>query len=1235
MNKNINIPGRLHSVATDGQVAGANEIYDDEQQKFQQEVNTELREEMEDAKEVVGSFDDRVKAIEDLAEISIEGGEVQVANTAEEIVAGSGKVPTANALNERLTSSDYVDDEPVAGSEKLLKSGGVYNELYSGTVTKQFSGSAVNRLLKVPFEINKDSSYIIDMTEAGLSNTDIDNLLYLRTATGSGNNTYVWQYTFTAEDKTEIKNKHKFSVDYNAEYNTSYIHLYFTSDYTPSAGNIITFALKEMKSAFVTRDEYNPSYLKGKVIVCFGDSITEFYGRGREDVEYKRYSDYIEEYTGAECINIGIGGTHLSQRNDPVIVEPGVYHASDYAALDVINIVRAACGMNYNENNSYLELAEIAANQIKLYKETHDDNTAQIARLAAIDWSKVDYVTFLAGTNDWNSGVSLGQTGSNDVTTVLGAINECIRIILSTYKHLKVVWFTPTVRWIGYDTTPASMVPENFSDIYKKNGITLREFSSIIQQEVSLNHIPICDLYNGLGWNMSNFEQYFVIDGTHPFAGFKYLGLFISEFLESGNSTTNLQYIKKLIENKVDKIEGKGLSTNDYTDEEKEVVDCNTFTQSAEYISVETDSEGRILEGIKTDGTKKINTDVELNGDVSITGNKTSTVENVVEYIEAKIDSNNKLIEGVTPEGKKHISQFDNETETVIRGISTSSRVIRIPLLNANFTSPVPVTITGTKGHENAKYEFELPLNPDAYNVRFKFRITENLLNQEKNAKIASINNAQITVQSIPLAQSQSEVEYDGNTYTINWPTTDGGLKFNNGGIDKVYERQHLGQQAFSVKYLGAGTCTIENNGSAILLVVDGVLTQYLFSQYPIVSELYAAMSSNPDIELQFNAIDKRNCNELAIFSSISLRSEFYCDDEGGYNPQNRRMISDSAPFYLRYAVSEEWHQVEIVKIGNKLYSTCDGIVETVSAIGTNNILILGGECGVLFKDLEIYTNSSHDAEVVDYVFRGETQNKFIISEVNPYIVIFEVHGMYDGPAYTVTPASTEDGMSSMNIDTMDYILSTVKEKGYVPVSIKDIANWCVSGGKLPKRCYTLIFDDVRWQVCFDLNIRTVFSRYGAKPSLALITARDTIPIYDGVSITKKDAVDICRAAGWDVVSHTHNHRSTYALKPSQYAEWLYDDIKDADKIGADGSILVFPGGATNQYMGDVMEYVGMKCGIGIPYVSAEPDILIDYKSMNNTLRNRFLLTRVNISRIITAEGTPVDYETQFMNRIY
>lgn len=40
----IPIPGRLHSVATEGHVAGANEIYDDTQSKDQATINSEVLE---------------------------------------------------------------------------------------------------------------------------------------------------------------------------------------------------------------------------------------------------------------------------------------------------------------------------------------------------------------------------------------------------------------------------------------------------------------------------------------------------------------------------------------------------------------------------------------------------------------------------------------------------------------------------------------------------------------------------------------------------------------------------------------------------------------------------------------------------------------------------------------------------------------------------------------------------------------------------------------------------------------------------------------------------------------------------------------------------------------------------------------------------------------------------------------------------------------------------------------
>ena len=678
---------------------------------------------------------------------------------------------------------------------------------------------------------------------------------------------------------------------------------------------------------------------------------------------------------------------------------------------------------------------------------------------------------------------------------------------------------------------------------------------------------------------------------------------FLSDYL--GSDTTLKVMIERInaqIATKVDKVEGKTLI-------DENVANNFASVKNDEYLEVVLDVENKVLEGTKNDGngTKFVNVPTE----------NPISVESYIEsysWIAVKIDETNKIIEGITRDGKKRICDFDDHTKKIIRDIAYgSSDVIEISNLDSKFVSPVPVTITGEKGEPNAKYEFELPLSNDAYNIRFKFRITENLINQEKSAVIASVNGAQVTAVSIPLVQCVAPIsfDYEGERPMVNWPTTYGGISFNNASVDKKICKQHLGQEAFSIKYLGTNSATIENTGEAIILTVGGVVNSYSFSDYPTVNELYAAISSNNDFELSYIAMDKRNSNELAIFTSITLRDTFYCDDKGSYGGHPDCDIQprvDNPPFYLKYAVSNEWHQVEIIKIGNNIYSTCDGNVISNTVSIRNNHLILGGECGVLFKELEIFPNSSSDAEI---------KGGYIISSVNPYIAIFEAHGMYDGPAYAETPEQTEGGLSSQNIEKMDYILSDAKRKGYIPVSIKDIVQWCVAGEKLPKRCYTLIFDDVRWPVCLNLNLRCVFNRYGAKPALALITDRNVSITYNGETITKEEAVKICFAAGFDIVSHTHNHRSTYGLKPSQYKEWLRDDIYAAEKIGTDGCIIVFPGGATDEYMGDVMEDVGIKCGIGIPGPNPR----------NNTLRNRFFLSRIDIS-------SGVDYGSP-LSRLY
>ena len=263
--------------------------------------------------------------------------------------------------------------------------------------------------------------------------------------------------------------------------------------------------------------------LFGKKIVCFGDSITEF-----ADTDGKRYSDYLKAITGADIVNLGIGGSMIHARLEPVTTPTTQSQA--YAALDIANIVEAIVAGNYTKQIN-------AATWLK--NNVGDDNTAIVAQLPNIDWSKVDAVTIFAGTNDWYGGSTIGTSGSVSKSTVLGAINYVIQNLLTAYPHLHIFWFTPIVRWDNY--SGGTGVPADFGDnrAAPNTGYTLKAFAELVEGEVKLSHIPVCDMYNTLGWNMWNFANFFPAnDGTHPTkpAGMKSIGSRFYSFLMSHNN---------------------------------------------------------------------------------------------------------------------------------------------------------------------------------------------------------------------------------------------------------------------------------------------------------------------------------------------------------------------------------------------------------------------------------------------------------------------------------------------------------------------------------------------------------------------------------------------------------------------------------------------------------------------------------------------------------------------------
>jgi hypothetical protein len=111
---------------------------------------------------------------------------------------------------------------------------------------------------------------------------------------------------------------------------------------------------------------------------------------------------------------------------------------------------------------------------------------------------------------------------------------------------------------------------------------------------------------------------------------------------------------------KVDKEEGKELSSNDFTDEEKAVVDTNTLVENSEYLEVIKDSNGRISECQKKDSTKEFF--------VPIKTPKVETKELIVnnENFDDVVDGLNERLDNIKPSNLHSLV----EDKTAVKNIS-------------------------------------------------------------------------------------------------------------------------------------------------------------------------------------------------------------------------------------------------------------------------------------------------------------------------------------------------------------------------------------------------------------------------------------------------------------------------------------------------------------------------------------------------------------------------------------
>lgn len=239
--------------------------------------------------------------------------------------------------------------------------------------------------------------------------------------------------------------------------------------------------------------------LKGKKVMFFGDSITDF------SYEERGVVSYFQEASQATCHNAAVGGTRLSQRTTPVDNPTSTNKA--YAALDICNMVKAWCDADYTKQDAATDFLDNYSSRVTALKEN--------------PISGVDIVVIGGGTNDITAGVPLGSAGDSSLSTINGAVNQIVTMLLTANPALKIYFWSPIV---GYSSNVRTS--ENWTDNHLYSlGKTRPQMVDLIEDMVKSWHIPYINLYWDLGWNEVNFSNYFVdSDSTHPYKGFDVIG---------------------------------------------------------------------------------------------------------------------------------------------------------------------------------------------------------------------------------------------------------------------------------------------------------------------------------------------------------------------------------------------------------------------------------------------------------------------------------------------------------------------------------------------------------------------------------------------------------------------------------------------------------------------------------------------------------------------------------------
>lgn len=237
---------------------------------------------------------------------------------------------------------------------------------------------------------------------------------------------------------------------------------------------------KENWSSWKTISNLSSLPKNGSKTVCLGDSITGS----------SNWPEKMQQRIGGTVLNLGISGTTISK------------NIGDFYFISLYKIAESINSGDWSE--------VISAGERLEKEELHLDFRKKILGLSEMDWNSVDYLVLFYGTNDFGKNVQIGNKGSTENNTVIGAMNYSIKMIVTKYPRIKIIFVSPMwrSRFLDGDGRESDLYPNN-------NGDYLIQYVDAIIETSLSNKIPCIDMYRGSGINKFN-SKTFLDDGLHP-----------------------------------------------------------------------------------------------------------------------------------------------------------------------------------------------------------------------------------------------------------------------------------------------------------------------------------------------------------------------------------------------------------------------------------------------------------------------------------------------------------------------------------------------------------------------------------------------------------------------------------------------------------------------------------------------------------------------------------------------